>query len=287
MIANRQHAKFGPLFALAWLLSSVALANEASIGICTDSEYQPSKASALNNEVERTDYRSTRMVNRVTAEDVVIDVRSELDVGQIRLKNTLAMPLYSIKSKHYLKSERLLLVASGVNYAELQAEVAKLERLRFKHVRILRNGILALDRTSYLSLSDKQRFESQLIDANDAVAAAIEQPHDLVFINLAKTNNALNLLGLEYSENPNATQAQKQQWAAQILSNLADSSPAKTVIIIGDSLQQYRELRASSAIFSGEHVRFTIGGIASFDKVHQSLLSKIDLLENPKRKCQS
>ena len=82
--------------------------------------------------------------NRPSQENVIlIDVRSSHQYGEIKISNSLNIPLYVIKTKTFLKNENILLISNGVNLAEMQVECKKLERLGFKRVKILYGGILA------------------------------------------------------------------------------------------------------------------------------------------------
>jgi rhodanese-related sulfurtransferase len=71
---------------------------------------------------------------------LVIDVRKPEDFEKIRIPSSMNMPLFSVKTKQYLKSKQLILVNEGYNYSQLEPECIGLRKAGFK-VNILHGGL--------------------------------------------------------------------------------------------------------------------------------------------------
>jgi Rhodanese-related sulfurtransferase len=71
---------------------------------------------------------------------VIIDVRTPDQFEKIRIPSSINMPLFSVKTKQYLKSKLLILVNEGYNYSQLESECMKLRNGGFKAY-ILHGGL--------------------------------------------------------------------------------------------------------------------------------------------------
>jgi rhodanese-related sulfurtransferase len=71
---------------------------------------------------------------------LVIDVRKPEDFEKIRIPSSMNMPLFSVKTKLFLKSKQLILVNEGYNYSQLEPECIGLRKAGFK-VNILHGGL--------------------------------------------------------------------------------------------------------------------------------------------------
>lgn len=71
---------------------------------------------------------------------IIIDVRKPEDFEKIKIPSSINMPLFSVKTKQYLKSKLLILVNEGYNYSQMEQECINLRKAGFK-VYILHGGL--------------------------------------------------------------------------------------------------------------------------------------------------
>ncbi|MBC2716645.1 MAG: rhodanese-like domain-containing protein [Desulfobacteraceae bacterium] len=73
---------------------------------------------------------------------LILDVRSPQEFGKVHIPGSMNVPLYSIKTKPFLKTSQLVLVNNGYIYAPLENECIKLKEKAFD-VSILWGGLSA------------------------------------------------------------------------------------------------------------------------------------------------
>lgn len=72
---------------------------------------------------------------------VLVDVRSSDKFQKFRIPGSMNIPLYTLKTKGFLKSKSLILINEGYGYRGLEQECEKLKNLGFQSVRILYGGL--------------------------------------------------------------------------------------------------------------------------------------------------
>ncbi len=70
-----------------------------------------------------------------------IDVRRSDEFQKFRIPGSINIPLYSVKTKRFLKPKSLILTNEGYGYRGLEQECEKLQNLGFQSVRILYGGL--------------------------------------------------------------------------------------------------------------------------------------------------
>lgn len=120
---------------------------------------------------------------------VFVDVRSPEEYAKIHISGSMNVPLYSIKTKPFLKTTPLILVNNGYNYDQLGKECEKLKESGF-NVSILWGGLNAwkekgldfegdvfevkqLNRISPQEIYQERGYEGYLL-----IAVATELPQD-------------------------------------------------------------------------------------------------------------
>lgn len=73
---------------------------------------------------------------------VLIDIRNPDLFDRIRIPESVNIPLYAVKTKHYLKKRRIVLIDEGYEYSRLETECKKLKETGF-HAFILFGGLNA------------------------------------------------------------------------------------------------------------------------------------------------
>jgi len=71
----------------------------------------------------------------------IIDVRNSDSFEKFRIPGSINMPLFSIKTKDYLKSGELVFVNEGSNYSQVVQECENLKKLGFNNLYILQGGL--------------------------------------------------------------------------------------------------------------------------------------------------
>lgn len=72
----------------------------------------------------------------------LVDIRASGDFNKCRISESLNIPLYSIKTKQFLISIRIVLIATGHETINLVREAAKLRESGFSDVRVLDGGLV-------------------------------------------------------------------------------------------------------------------------------------------------
>jgi rhodanese-related sulfurtransferase len=72
---------------------------------------------------------------------LLVDVRGRDEFEKFRIPGSIHMPLFALKTKLFLKSERLVLVNEGFNYRELERECRLLRSSGFSQVLIMYGGL--------------------------------------------------------------------------------------------------------------------------------------------------
>ena len=72
----------------------------------------------------------------------LIDVRSSADFAGCRIRSSLNMPLFTIKTKQFLRDRSIVLVNEGYNYQILEQAVEELKENGFKQPKILAGGLV-------------------------------------------------------------------------------------------------------------------------------------------------
>jgi rhodanese-related sulfurtransferase len=92
----------------------------------------------------------------------IVDIRSQEAFDQSRIPGSLNMPLFSVRSREFLKSSRIIIVGSAHDYGKLESECRRLRDLGFT-ASILEGGIDHWTHTGYPvegTLTSGQRLNS-------------------------------------------------------------------------------------------------------------------------------
>ena len=72
---------------------------------------------------------------------IIIDVRGKKDFDQFQINQSINIPLYALKTKEFLKSEKIILVNQGFDSRLLVEECEKLRQVGFDNVLVLDGGL--------------------------------------------------------------------------------------------------------------------------------------------------
>ena len=72
---------------------------------------------------------------------IIIDVRGKKDFAQFQINQSINIPLYALKTKKFLKSEKIILVNQGFDSRLLVEECEKLRQVGFDNVLVLDGGL--------------------------------------------------------------------------------------------------------------------------------------------------
>jgi len=78
---------------------------------------------------------------RINPNLILIDTRVNNQYNNLKIPNSIHMPIYSIKTKSFLKNSQLVLINEGYAYDPLIEEVKQLVNQGFRFVRVLHGGI--------------------------------------------------------------------------------------------------------------------------------------------------
>jgi len=74
---------------------------------------------------------------------IFIDIRNSRSFMKVKISDSLNIPLFSIKTKEFLKTKRLILVNEGFGYKSMIQECRRLRKNGFTSVYILKGGLNA------------------------------------------------------------------------------------------------------------------------------------------------
>ena len=146
-------------------------------------------------------------VNKVSEGDVLIDTRVEsIDQQQIllRAKSALMIPLNQIKTKSYLKEEKVVLMGHGWDDYQLGYELDNLKKRGFKFVRILKHGVLSIVDNYLIFPYIESKLPLHKVSADKILATALME-NDLssfLFMNLGQKHAVFEKYGLQSAHFP-------------------------------------------------------------------------------------
>lgn len=72
---------------------------------------------------------------------ILVDVRSSDEFQKVKIPGSINVPLFTLKTKEFLKQKSLVLINNGLGYRALELECKKLKNIGFQSVRILYGGL--------------------------------------------------------------------------------------------------------------------------------------------------
>ena len=224
--------------------------------------------------------------------DVLIDIREDrLDQKAIqsRVNGALQMPLNQLKAKNYLKAERIVILDDGLSGYYLENEVKKLKSWGFKSVKILENGIIALDKSPQYQVESNSHFKSRFVDIERLLGAALieQNSNNFLFVNLGEESSVLDQFGVESIDIPYSKyQIFYTNLKKELAPYLKDNKDINLVFIHNDSAV-YREIFNAKTTKLWSRKWFVDSGISAM----QVLLEKVQLTAQAKKRitytCQS
>ncbi len=288
-------AMFVGLVLVVQPFSLLAYGGTDDIGMCdaTATELAQSRLSDSSSSVYAFEPRSHRYIDRVRDGDVLIDVRSadarQLDQPFLSLKNVLDIPIFSLKTKTYLKDKRVILLGDGLDNQKLEREVAKLEQARFRFVRILRHGLLNLPLSRFEQLNRKDHYQLYLVKPESLSSAVIMRPQDYHFINLDKatadSTDALKLLGFEHTLLTPINETVVEAKLESTIRNLVETKPNARIVLLHSQLSRYQALFEALPILAQENVLLLDTRNNSLGDVHTRLRTLAKLQQQIKSAC--
>ncbi len=96
----------------------------------------------------------------------IIDVRSQQEYEKFHIPNSMNLPLYSIKSRVYLKDKLLVLVDEGYSHKHLYEACLSLRDQGFKNVKVLEGGLRSWWRYGKLEGNEKAIKDMKTLSSN-------------------------------------------------------------------------------------------------------------------------
>jgi rhodanese-related sulfurtransferase len=137
---------------------------------------------------------------------ILVDVRSSDEFQKVKIPGSINIPLFTLKTKEFLKPKSLVLLNNGLGYRALELECKKLKNIGFRSVRILYGGLnywrdlkgplegdfFDINKISYISpaeyFMDKNYDDWLVIDISEA---ASKKEKELIpnTVNMSSTDN--------------------------------------------------------------------------------------------------
>lgn len=257
------------------------------LGLCTAEPEQTGSTRQLPDSSPNNFIPAPRRyISRVSNNDVLIDVRVDTGAGQLpknelaKIKGAHRMPLFSIKTKPYLKNRRVILVGDGLDYYQLEKEVVKLESLRFKFVRILQGGVLGLDDDDLL-LSSNKMYRRHTVSAEKVISAAVRQPQSFHFIDLAGAIGTLDRFGFDYSSLGFSDSAAFYQTLADKMLEVDKNQSDIRFVLIAPSRQAISQLYSNVSSLAEKDSLFVDSSKTNFRDVYHAMVAANDVYSKP------
>ena len=230
----------------------------------------------------------SRYVNSYTPVDVLVDVRSEFTgkTGSfIRIKKALNIPLYSLKTKTYLKNKRVILIGTGLDDFFLEQEITKLQQLGFRSLKIMRFGITALLGSDRLVGSKTTSLKLKTASAQDVVSASIGQGQSFLFINLDKQSDVYRAMGLKSLRIPFSNESSFYKNLYALAQKEYKKNDLVRIVLVHDDPSVYQTVFHSKHMFDMQGLLFVEGGNAALLRLQKQLAQTTALSQKIKRSC--
>ena len=234
--------------------------------------------------------KPSRYVDSYTKVDVLVDVRSRF-AGEanssVRIKKALQIPLYSLKTKTYLKNKRVVLIGTGLDDYFLEQEITKLQKQGFRSLKIMRFGITALLGSNSVIGSSEVSLKLKTASAQDIVSASLGHGQDFLFINVGQSNPVYTTLGLESISVPFVNEKGFYEELYSLTEQRFKTNDLVRIVIVHDDPEVYRTIFQSKNMFDMQGLIFIEGGNTALVGLQKQLTQTYALSQKIKRSCSS
>jgi len=208
---------------------------------------------------------------------LLIDVRRVDEFQKYQIPGSLNLTPFSIKSKHFLKDKRIVLVNEGRYLSQLEDLCTRLKSVGFQDVSVMAGGLRAWHQAGFPVIGDRLAL-SELNQISPAELVSSLRERDWRFIDLDKSLHSLaNLLttsgAIEY-------QASKTDFISAV--NKASRKFGDTALtgflVINSHGENYREIERILQLTEAKNIFYLAGGISELKRylnTHSSLISRL------------
>ncbi len=234
--------------------------------------------------------RPSRYVDSYTSVDVLVDVRERFEItdsesSSVSIKKALKIPLYSLKSKTYLKNKRVILIGTGLDDFFLEQEINKLQAQGFRTLKIMRFGIAGLLGSDRLIGPAEASLKFRTASAQDVVSASIGHGQDFLFVNLGKASTTYNVLGLESVDMPFINKQDFYKKLYSLATQRFEQNDLVRIVLVHDDPLVYRTIFQSEDMFNMQGLLFLDGGVSALSDLQEQLAKTAALSQKIKRSC--
>lgn len=202
-------------------------------------------------------------------QNIIIDIRQNKEFDKFRIPGSLNIPLFAIKTKHFLKSKSLILVNEGYGYGQLEQACEDLAKSGFS-VRYLYGGLAAWKEKGNQLDGDvfAQRDLNKISPLN--FFAEKDYPNWIVADISASENSQAKKLIPQTVSIPYLNDEKKFVSAFKTIIAKYKDNPFVSVLIVDENGEQYSEMEELIRKAGFENVFFLEGGIENYRNfVHQ------------------
>lgn len=214
---------------------------------------------------------------------ILVDVRAKREYETCRIPNSINVPLFSIKSKSFLKSKPLILINEGYNYSQLESECDSLRKDGYK-ARILIGG-LHYWRQHGAPLEGDVFGQRSLNRMPPRYFFSEKDYNDWLFIDISENNNSEafslipNSIRIPYLNNaPKFIKAFKKILTKQ------NNNQHRWILVFSENGEEYDRIERSLNESGLRKVFFLKGGMEAYRDflTTQSIIRQVK--QNPKKK---
>jgi len=272
------------------------------ISFAAADELQPSQCEFGEAVSERLNYQSVagipmsyvpdpdNYVQEIASNDTVLDIREERfdrDPSRIFIDGAIKLPLYRVKSKTYLKKQRLVLVGDGLDDYFIENEIVNLKDVGFARVKILEYGVSALIGTGKLRGDAASSLNLRSASAEKLVGGAMggEQAANFLFINLGSANSSYSELGLKKKEILFSDDKRfYTQLYDEVISEIEENDSIR-VVLIHDDPKVYNQIAQSRDMFDMLGLWFMEDGNQGLTELKEKISSTLAISKRVKTSC--
>ncbi|MCF6256782.1 MAG: rhodanese-like domain-containing protein [Gammaproteobacteria bacterium] len=217
----------------------------------------------------------------------IIDVRLQQEYEKFRIPNSMNLPLYSIKSKAYLKDKLLILVDEGYTHKHLYEACLSLRDQGFKNVKVLDGGLRSWWRYGKLEGDEEAIKDMKILSSNQFETGKNERIWTFIVVD-SKVKHPMFLQNEQILLKNNNKRAFKE---IDNIMNMANKKEADYGFLVvsrnGDNYSSVQKILKRSGIQNDYYLTGGFSAYESYLKSHHAMLVKSAIGPMQRKKCGS
>jgi rhodanese-related sulfurtransferase len=210
---------------------------------------------------------------------VMVDVRDIRDFERFHIPDSINIPLYTIKTKGFLKDKRLVLINNGFNLNSLKEKGEALVSKGYS-IKILYGGLLAWQKAGGNIISDSKSINDiNLISSQELYSEISKDSGNIIVINL--TNPSENKTSIDLPGKTDVLVKDKREIPVMVsdLINKKRANPYMNLLITNKDGSDYETINQALSGVGEINIFYLKGGVQSY----QSFVNQKAMLQDRKK----